>query len=298
MELSSPQRELLALCQVPGLSWSRIARVASSPEGLQRLSATHLQREGASMPSRVSDELSSVPPGTWLMTASDPEFPQPLRYIPAPPPFLFGRGTRYRSGAPSIAIVGTRKSTAEGERVASEFATVFAQKGFIVVSGLAAGIDTAAHQATVSVGAPTIAVLGTGIAHSYPRANTDLAEEIVRRGGTLLSQFWPSASAAIANFPQRNAVTAALSGAVLVVQASGRSGALDCASRALKQGRPVLLLADLVREDPVAARLVAAGAQWVGKVEDALDALRDKQGSEHAEMQTSLPFEDWMPPAD
>jgi DNA processing protein len=147
-----------------------------------------------------------------------------------------------------IAIVGARKASDKGRRRAYELAHTLAERGVTVVSGLAAGIDTAAHTGALAAGGRTVAVIGTGLRRFYPAANRELQEEIARTG-MVLSQFLPDAPPTKHSFPMRNAVMSGYAGATVVVEAAWKSGARMQARLALEHGRPVFLLDSLLEHD-------------------------------------------------
>lgn len=173
-----------------------------------------------------------------LITWSDPEYPALLREIPDPPLVLFFRGRTTALSAPAMAIVGSRNCTPHGARDAESFAAAIASQGYAIVSGLAAGIDTAAHHGALRRNGRTIAVMGTGPDIIYPATNRALAERIVECG-VLLTEFAPGTAALPGNFPRRNRLISGLSRGVLVVEAAARSGSLITARFANDQGRDV-----------------------------------------------------------
>jgi DNA processing protein len=176
--------------------------------------------------------------GLSLVTLDDPTYPTRLRAIDLPPPVLFVRGDpAVLTIDRAIAVVGTRRPTERGRLVAARIAAAIADTGAVVVSGLAVGIDGAAHAATVTARRPTIAVLGSGHRHLFPRAHARLAERIVEAGGAVVSEMWPDLGPMPGTFPKRNRLISGLSSATIVVEAGERSGALITASLALQQGR-------------------------------------------------------------
>jgi DNA processing protein len=177
----------------------------------------------------------------WLGRSSD-EFPSRLRAIHDPPPGLFLRGTAPAAllDAPSVAVVGARACSAYGAEVAALLARELAAAGVVVVSGLARGVDAAAHRGALEArAAPTVAVLGCGIDRDYPRAHAQLAREIAD-GGLVVSEYPPGVEPAPWRFPARNRIVAGLALATVVVEARERSGALITADLALDEGREVL----------------------------------------------------------
>ena len=181
--------------------------------------------------------------GVAVVTLEDPLFPRRLLAIELPPHLLFVRGDpAAMERAHAVAVVGTRRPTELGRRLAARIAAALADSGASVVSGLAMGIDGAAHAACVAAGIPTIAVLGSGHARLFPRAHAALADGIVEGGGAVVSEFYPDMRATRGTFPRRNRLISGLSDATIVVEAPLRSGALITASWALEQGRGCYLV--------------------------------------------------------
>ena len=170
------------------------------------------------------------------------QFTPRLRQIPDAPSKIFVSGNLFFNDEPAVAIVGTRKATAQSLRTAREIAVELAQQGIIIVSGLAMGIDTAAHEGTLSVGGKTVAVLGNGLDKIYPAQNQNLAKEILSKGGAIVSEYEAGVPSFKQNFIQRNRIISGLSLAVIVVEAPERSGALATAGFAARQGREVFVV--------------------------------------------------------
>lgn len=185
--------------------------------------------------------------GMQLVTILDEDYPLYLRLVHQRPPFLFLRGKAVQEDL-RVAVVGTRRPSPEGVSHARAIAGGLAARGVTVVSGLASGIDTAAHRATLAAGGRTVAVIGTGLLRSYPAENAGLQSEIAERG-LLVSQFWPDAAPSKATFPMRNAVMSGYSLATVVVEAAYRSGARMQARLALEHGRRVFLLKSLMTHE-------------------------------------------------
>lgn len=186
--------------------------------------------------------------GMRLLTVLDPDYPENLRTVHDRPPMIFVAGRLEPTDARSVAVIGARRASAEGTAVARAVATHLVDAGFTVVSGLAAGIDTAAHTAALAAGGRTVAVIGTGLRRAYPPQNTDLQRRIGREG-TVISQFWPDAPPSRESFPMRNAVMSGLTLGSVVVEASRTSGARVQARLALAHGRAVFLHRGLLREE-------------------------------------------------
>jgi DNA processing protein len=178
--------------------------------------------------------------GFTLLTVLDDGYPENLRTVHDRPPIVFVAGQLTPQDARSVAIVGARRASRAGLAATTGVADALARGGYVVVSGLAAGIDTAAHEAALAAGGRTVAVIGTGLRHSYPPENAGLQRRIAAEGA-VVSQFWPDAPPTRKSFPLRNAVMSGLALGTVVVDASFRSGARLQARLALAHGRPVFL---------------------------------------------------------
>jgi len=185
--------------------------------------------------------------GMRLATVLDPAYPANLRAVHDRPPMVFVAGCLTPADGNGIAVVGARKATSHGLASAAAIAQHLTEHGYTVVSGLAAGIDTAAHTAALGRSGRTVAVIGTGLARCYPPQNAALQRRIASECA-VISQFWPDAPPTRRSFPMRNAVMSGFALATVVVEASDTSGARMQARLALAQGRPVFLLASLVAQ--------------------------------------------------
>jgi DNA processing protein len=183
--------------------------------------------------------------GIDVVTVLDDSYPVNLRMVHDRPALLFVRGALADMDERSIAVVGTRKASEEGLESARSIARELVDADYVVVSGLAAGIDTAAHLATLDAGGRTVAVIGTGLRDAFPKANAELQQRISRESA-VVSQFWPGQGARPWTFPQRNAVMSGFARATVVVEASHTSGARMQARLALEHGRPVFLSRSLM----------------------------------------------------
>ncbi len=210
--------------------------------------------------------------GVSLVVWEDLSYPSSLREISAPPICLYLRGDilALQGCANALAIVGTRMVTAYGARMARRLATQAAQGGWVVVSGLARGVDTLCHQATLEAGGRTIAVLGNGLDSVYPAENLELARRIAGSGGALLSEFPLGTRPDRCHFPMRNRIISGLSRGTLVVEASLQSGSLITAAQATEQGKAVFAVPGMA--DTPAARgchaLLKDGARLVEDFSD------------------------------
>jgi DNA processing protein len=210
-----------------------------------------------------------------LIGLADPAFPPLLREIPDPPLVLYVSGDLPTLSRPAVAVVGARRCTRSGTANAAAFARDIAALGLLVVSGLALGIDTAAHRGALETGA-TAAVLGSGLGQVYPASNRPLARAIMASGGALVSEYPPESGARNYHFPERNRLISGLSLGVVVVEAGEQSGSLITARLALEQGREVMAIPGPIT-NPVARgchRLIRQGACLVETVADVLEALQ------------------------
>lgn len=214
-------------------------------------------------------------PGNRLILWSDPDYPELLREAPSPPPALCTSGDADLLWRAQVAIVGSRNPSAGGRDNATAFAAHFARSGLLVTSGLAEGVDAAAHRAALDAGEPTVAVVGTGPDRVYPARHGQLAEQI-RARGCIVSEFAPGTAARAEHFPRRNRIIAALSLGTLVVEAAQRSGALITARNASESGREVFAIPGSIH-NPLARgchRLIREGAALVESADEVVEALR------------------------
>lgn len=212
--------------------------------------------------------------GVRILVDSDEDYPRMLAEIHDPPGVLFVRGSIEPQDALAIGIVGTRHATQYGLRQAERLAGSLARAGLTVVSGLARGIDAAAHRGALDAGGRTLAVLGSGVLNIYPPEHKRLADELVDRGA-LLSESPPQASPMAGVFPQRNRIISGLSLGSIIVEAGDRSGALITARLAMEQGREVFAVPGPVdsRNSRGCHRLIRDGAKLVENADDVLEEL-------------------------
>ena len=213
-------------------------------------------------------------PGRTLLTADDPRYPAQLAAVPGMPPALFVEGDPNLLSRPQVAIVGSRAASASGRETALDFAARLAAQGFAITSGLATGIDAAAHRGALAAGGVTIAVCGTGLDRVYPAEHRELAASIVA-SGALVSEFPTGTPPRSQNFPRRNRLLSGLARGVLVIEAAARSGSLITARLAGEQGRDVMAVPGSIH-NPLARgchRLIKDGAALVETVDDVLAAL-------------------------
>jgi DNA processing protein len=185
--------------------------------------------------------------GIKVVGALDARYPENLRGVEGRPPLLFLAGELKPQDARSVAVIGSRRASDDGLAAARVLAGQLAEQGFTVISGLAAGIDTAAHSAALDHGGRTVAVIGTGLRRAYPSQNAELQRRIAT-ACAVVSQFWPEEPPSRRSFPMRNAVMSGMTLATVIVEASHTSGTRVQARFALAQGRPVFLRDTLLQQ--------------------------------------------------
>ncbi len=288
--LTDEQKYLLALYGVPGVGSKTHARLldhfgspqnvfSASPAQLQELpgigektasSILIFDRDGF-----IRDQSARMAKcGAALLTKFDPEYPRLLRSFKSAPPVLFIRGDVSALNRETIAFVGTRRLTEYGSRMTRKLVSGVAGAGLCIVSGMAAGVDTAAHRAALESGGQTIAVFGCGVDVIYPSGNRKLAVEI-EKSGCLISHFPMGTPALAGNFPARNAVVVGISRGTVVVEAPENSGALITAELTLRAGRPLMAVPGNV-DSPTCAgtnALLQKGARPVLSPDDILREL-------------------------
>ncbi len=213
-------------------------------------------------------------PTNSIITLADPDYPSLLLNIPDPPPLLYFKGQRKLLSSPKLAIIGSRNATPKGISNAESFAEAASNAGFCIISGMASGIDTAAHHGGLQGTSSSIAVVGTGLDIVYPSRNHDLAHKLANNGA-LISEFSLGTPAIGRNFPRRNRIISGMSQGCLIVEAALRSGSLITARQALEQGREVLAIPGSIHS-PLAKgchALIKQGAKLVENIQDVLDEL-------------------------
>jgi DNA processing protein len=212
--------------------------------------------------------------GVWVIHARDARYPAALKAIYDPPPVLYVKGTLTRADSLAMAIVGSRRCTHYGTEQANRFSHLLASAGFTIVSGLARGIDTAAHRGALAAAGRTIAVQGCGLANIFPPENKALFEQITENGA-VISELPLGYEPLAENFPGRNRIIAGLSMGVLVIEATARSGALISAQAALENNREVMAVPGRI-DSPASSgchKLLKQGARLVDGIDEIMDAL-------------------------
>lgn len=287
--LPDPQQACLGFSRVPGIGPRRLTRLLQyfgnigeawvADEG--RLAQAGLDRRLRQRLVKLRRELDLARElervhacGATLVTLLDEDYPEPVRNLPDPPLVLYIKGTLLPDDRNALAVVGTRKANDYGREVAGRLAQDLARHRITVVSGMAYGVDAAAHRGALKAGGRTLAVLGCGVDVVYPRAHRQLAREISEQGA-LISEYPPGSLPEGRNFPRRNRIISGLSLGVLVVQAPELSGAIVTANLAAEQGREVFAVPGniLDRANDGCHRLIQDGAKLVTSVGDVLEEL-------------------------
>jgi DNA processing protein len=285
----------LSLLDLPGAGAGTVLRLieaAGSASAVLDLSPARLQALGLRAVTASAllgldgrAHPGSAAPCEWLLnrgiavlSVASADYPPLLRRIACPPPVLFVEGAVAALARPQVAVVGSRSPTASGRELALQFAAGLPKYGLTVTSGLALGIDSAAHLGALEAGGASVAVMGTGPDQVYPARNRRLAASIVEQGGALVTEFVPGTRPEPPNFPRRNRIISGLSLGVLVVEAALPSGSLLTAQCALEQDREVMAVPGPVRS-PLSRgchELLRNGAALIETPEDVLRALGDR----------------------
>jgi DNA processing protein len=262
-------------------AWLQVGLSQKVADSFQRV------RKGVSL-DQVWERIQNL--GVSVLTWEDEAYPRRLKEIDQPPPVLYVRGTLIPEDEWAVAIVGTRRLTAYGRQVAEEVATTLAHNGVTVVSGLARGVDSIAHQSALNAGGRTLAVLGNGVDQVYPPENRRLADQVMAHGA-LVSDYPLGTQPDGINFPPRNRIISGLSIAVIVVEAGETSGALITATFAAEQGRDVFAVPGNINapQSKGTNRLIRDGAQPLLGPQDVLEALNLTRVTEHQAVRVALP---------
>jgi DNA processing protein len=289
----------------PGVGAARIGRLVDhfgSIDNAWRASGSDLRQAGLSQEVAqaivrtrstldLDNELERLEKhGVSVLTLTDEGYPRLLRHIGSPPPLLYVRGTLIPDDELAIGVVGTRRATSYGTDMAARISRDLAAASVTVVSGLALGIDTAAHRAAIDAGGRTIAVFGCGLDTIYPPRNRSLAERIID-SGALVSEYPLGTRPDARNFPVRNRIISGLSRGILVVEAPVRSGALITTTFAADQGRDVYAVPGSALSPASAGShaLIRDGAKLVTSADDILEELDIAAVKTHAQTRMQLP---------
>jgi DNA processing protein len=288
--MTQEHEEILSLFGVPGIGAKTFAKLTGifgsagavfiasdrdllSIEGigpvLLRNLRTHDSKKLVEGQKKIMDKVGAI-----MMTRNDPDYPPQLNIFPSAPPVLFVRGDAKVLQLPALAFVGTRKPSSWGVSMTEKLAAGAVHAGYCVVSGMAAGIDTAAHGAALEENGKTAAVFGCGVDCIYPPENRKLSEEIIR-SGCLVSHFLMGTKCSPGNFPARNAVIVGLSQGTIVVEAPKKSGALITADLTLRAKRPLFTVPGNA-DSPTSEgtnNLLAGGAHPVSRIEQIISVL-------------------------
>ena len=289
------QAALVAWLRGPGVVWSAVTEQLEECGSVQKAAAEQVPAQGSLFEAGTFEagtfEAGTFEAGTdgldeaardldrWeragirMVCVLDAEYPSNLRMIHQHPPVLFMRGSADERDATSVAVVGTRQPTPQGIDQARQLAAGLTANGIPVISGLAAGIDTAALTAALTTGGRAVAVIGTGIDRVYPPQNAGLQEEIAAKG-LVISQFLPGSPPTKVSFPMRNAVMSGYALATVVVEAAGRSGSRMQARLALQHGRHVFLMRSLLEHGWARDYAERPGVTLVETADDVFSGLQ------------------------
>lgn len=280
----------LALKSVPGVgnrTFKRLLTSFGTPENVFNASPEELLATKAAGPHAISGirnfkrgdeirkEIAEIKRrGFQMISFADAEYPQYLRHIPDPPPILYINGECMPEIEPAIGIVGSRNPTQYGTTMTKELSIGLVERGFTIVSGMARGIDTAAHKGALSAQGKTVAVLGSGLGRIYPAENEKLYYKIAERGA-VISEFPLHAEPEPHHFPVRNRIISGMTRGTVIVEATTRSGSLITARCAMEQGREVFAVPGSVRsfKSTGTHRLIKEGAKLVENVTDIIEEL-------------------------
>jgi DNA processing protein len=295
-------REHLALALIPGLGPKLTAALlerfgsasaARQATPAQLLSVPHIGDKLAAALAAAMRSVDVEPElrlmekhGATVVPLGFPGYPPPLSKVPAPPPLLYFRGEWVETYTNAIGIVGSRSCTSYGLKVAAQLAKGLSRAGFTIISGLARGIDAAAHKAALEVGGRTVAALAGGFSKIYPPEHTDLANEIADGRGCLITETPMGMDPQPGMFPARNRIISGLSRAVIVVEADIRSGALITARHAAEQGREVYAVPGPVDASASAGclDLIRRGARLVRSADDVIEDLKGISVADYSDL--------------
>lgn len=295
-------RAWIALSQLPGIGSRTVLKLLQyyHDDPHRCLAIDEGEMRHLRLPLKTCDAIKAYQAGRWpdpegltalaawlegadnhLLTLDSEDYPALLRQIDDPPLLLYVQGDVTVLHLPQIAIVGSRSASRHGIQLSGDFTRALVRAGLVVTSGLARGVDGAAHRASVTLEKPTVAVLGSGLEVIYPRQHQQLARDIVATGGALISEYPLTMPPLAHNFPRRNRIISGLCAGVLVVEATQRSGSLITARLALEQGREVFALPGALNNPQTHGchALIREGGQLVEHVGHIIDALGALLGS-------------------
>ena len=293
-------RALIALSLIPGLGTRRAKQIAvnvDDPSRIFKLTKSELRAiegigEASSLAVLAFDDWKQVDEiiekteknGSKIISIVDLEYPQLLKQIYDPPALFWLKGDPEALSKPGIGVIGTRNASTYGKKTAERLSKELGEAGLCIFSGLAYGIDVIAHKAALDAGAPTVAVLGSGIDNLYPKKHADIANQIVKNGGAVITEFPLGTNPDAGNFPVRNRIVSGLSLGVLVVESGIQGGSMITAELALDQNREVFAVPHNL-DNPSGTGcnyLIKNGtAKLVQTVDDILVELPVEQGEEH-----------------
>ena len=281
-------RYWIALSSIPGLGGETFRRLLAAFGPPEHIFAANIGQLRAVCDGKIAHAINAgidaaaleaslqwlAEPGNHLITLADAEYPPLLLEISDPPPFLYVKGRPELLKRAALAIVGSRRATPQGEKDAQAFAQSLSDAGFSIVSGMALGIDAAAHRGGLKGASSSIAVVGTGLDIVYPARNRDLAHQLAQQGA-IVSEFPLGTPSLAQNFPRRNRIISGLSRGVLVVEAALRSGSQITARLAGEQGREVFAIPGSIHSPQAKGchRLIKQGAKLVESAQDILEEL-------------------------
>lgn len=307
-ELREKLTEVVALLSIPGIGRGRyhaLVKHFGAPKAVLKATVSQLERVSGISHKIANDiqtnkdsiaarEIASkiIQLGWTTLLSDDILFPAILKTISASdvPPVLFKIGAELSESDKMIAIVGARHATEQGKRIAYNLSFALAQAGITVVSGMAEGIDSAAHKGALDAGGKTVAVLGNSLDIVYPPSNKELAKRILENG-VLLSEYFPGTRPDRSNFPERNRIISGLSDGVVVVEAGKKSGALLTASQALLQGRTLFAVpgSPTSKMSEGANLLIKKGARLLTSIDDVYEELPLLKGEVMSKQFSQLP---------
>ncbi len=275
------QAALVAWLRRPGVAWSSVTDRLEQHGSVLLAQAESAPAQASLFETPDADDIAAAAAdleqwegtGIRMVTVLDGEYPSNLRMIRQRPPLLFTHGAEDERDGMSVAVLGTRQPTPRGIEQARCLSAGLVERGIPVISGLAAGIDSAAHRTALASGGRTVAIIGTGIDRVYPAEHADLQREIAAKG-LVISQFLPGSPPTRQSFPMRNAVMSGYALATVVVEAAARSGARMQARLALQHGRHVFLIRSLLEHDWARDYAQRPGVTVVDNADDVFDGLR------------------------